>query len=316
MNFFFTAHQHKGTAFIDALQSHGAKRVRRVEQADFVLVDFLYSGVFSGVNGRGKLRDEVIAAQKLSKPIFLYPHSYSAALPYDLEHRPIESRAFFVPAPGFAEVLQRISYPSRPVEVGWTYSDVSPFEPYTGEKPKVLFAPLHPVGGGLPDCEREINAHAFELLVKAKEAGEIESLLVRFYGDLAANGLRQVKGVQYHPALLNGSTKEIEAADVIVSAGTHAYMSVALGKPTLMLGQDIRPHNSPRGGGMLSWVKNWELYRELVSFPYSVEMTSSLDDLLATLATAATLAPAKWKENHIGRPFDPTRFTLQLEELL
>lgn len=314
--FFFKTHQHKGEAFLHALLRNGYERTRRTEKAGFVFLDFLFSGLFSGSGGRGNLRPEAKIAFEQKIPIFLYPHSFSAALPYDLEDERLPTKAFFVPSKGFAEILARLQYPSPAEIVGWSYSDVLPFQPFIGTKPRILFAPLHPVGGELVECEREINLRAFHLLIEALEQNKLGSLTVRYYDNLETNGLYRHPRVDYVPALLNGSTGDLAKADLVVSAGTFAYMAVAMGKPTILIGQDIRPHNSPRNGGELVWVKNWELYKDLIRFPFSIEIDTQLDGFLSTLMGAGVDEPADWKATHIGEPFSPDLFIRTLKRLL
>lgn len=315
-HFFFKPHQHKGKAFLEALLAAGYRKTRVVAKADFVLLDFLYAGLFSGVHGNGWLRKEAAQAFELRKPIFLYPHFCSPWLPHDLEVDPVAAAAFFVHSPGYAKVLELIGYPTPAEVVGWSYTDVRPFSPFAGEKPRVLFAPLHPVGGTLPQVERDINEHTFRMLVALRQAGELSSLTVRFYGDMATNGLQRRGSVDFRAALLNGSTKEIEEADVVVSSGTYAHMAVALGKPTVMMGQDIRPHNSPRGGGTLQWVRNWELYRDYARYPHSIEMSSTEADALAAIRCAGAEDVDAWRADHIGQQFDRAYFVERLKTYL
>ncbi len=316
--FFFKPHQHKGKAFLEALIVAGYRKTRIVSKADLVLLDFLYAGLFSGVHGNGWLRKEAALALELGKPIFLYPHFCSPWLPHDLEVDPVAAAAFFVHSPGYAKVLERIGYPTPAEVVGWSYTDVRPFSPFAGEKPRVLFAPLHPVGGTLPQVERDINEHTFRMLAALRQAGELSSLTVRFYGDMATNGLQRQRDVDFRSALLNGSTKDIEEADVVISSGTYAHMAVALGKPTVMMGQDIRPHNSPRGGGTLQWVRNWELYRDYARYPHSIEMSTDPSVVTETIRRACeSSAPVEaWKADHIGQPFDPAHFVARMESYL
>ncbi|MBX3046991.1 MAG: hypothetical protein KF698_08355 [Anaerolineales bacterium] len=316
--FFFKPHQHKGKAFLEALMAASYKKTRIVAKADFVLLDFLYSGLFSGVHGSGRLRREAALAIELGKPIFLYPHWCSPWLPHDLEVDPVACAAFFVHSAGYAKVLEMIGYPTPTEVVGWSYTDVRPFSPFAGEKPRVLFAPLHPVGGTLPQVERDINEHTFRTLVSLRQAGELASLTVRFYGDMGTNGIQRHQEVHYRQALLSGTTKDMDEADVVVSSGTYAHMAVALGKPTVMMGQDIRPHNSPRGGGQLAWVRNWELYRDFTRYPHSIEMGTSPSVAAATIRRACetNAAVEEWKASHIGEPFDPAYFVQRLESYL
>ncbi|MBX3004571.1 MAG: hypothetical protein KF821_01940 [Anaerolineales bacterium] len=281
-------------------------------------MDFLYAGLFSGLNGNGMLRKEAAYAVEHGKPVFLYPHFCSPWLPHDLEVEPLAAAAFFCHSAGYAKVLEMIGYPTPTEVVGWSYSDVRPFAPFVGHKPRVLFAPLHPVGGTLPQVEREINEHVFRTLVALRTAGALAKLTVRFYGSLATNGLHRHSDVNYQEALLTGRTDDMERADVVVSAGTYAHMAVALGKPTVMMGQDIRPHNTPRGGGQMAWVRNWELYRDFARFPHSIEMSTGSSVAAETIKRACegTASVEDWKANHIGHQFNPQHFISRLEAYL
>ncbi len=300
-----------------ALKKDGRYRTQSVERAEFVLLDFLYQGLFSGVSS-DRLRPEAEAGFAKEKPVFLYPHSFSPVLPYDLEsgRPPRDVDAFFVPSEGFAEVLRLINYPTQAIEVvGWSYSDIKPFRP-AGEKPNVVFAPLHPTNRSLPECEVEINKAAYKLLLQMLQAGEIASLTVRHYKTLEMNGLWEAPNVHYVNCLLNGSMSDAERSDVVVSAGTYAYMAVALGIPTVMMGQDICPHNSPQSDGELIYVLNWEAYRDFLRFPWSFETSTSLNDAVNVLRQASAEEPASWKRTFIGTPFDSQLFMERLEAQL
>src|SRR3954447_19227630 len=81
--------------------------------------------------------------------IILYPHGGgSPDLSYDGLWEPDPRvTANLVMAPGHAEVLRRLGYPSPVRVVGWTYGDLKAFQPRQDVK-RVLFAPIHPVGEG------------------------------------------------------------------------------------------------------------------------------------------------------------------------
>ena len=280
-------------------------------------MDFEWRGVFAG--NEQYLRKQILEAEAARIPVFLYPHSVRPNIPFDLVDEQYEgTRALFTIAEGHKEVLKRIGYPC-PVEVtGWTYTDIKPFKPREVKKGKigVLFAPIHPVGTGfLPDDERELNAKTYNLLLGLMDK---INLMVRHIQPLQYNGLWEDTRVKFKQASLNGSTEDMDRAEVVIGAFTYAHMAVALGHPLIMLGEGIRPHNTPRKDGKLIYAMNWEKYRDYMRYPFEIESCATSADLMDLIlaATWKNDAVDDWKRRFIGKPFDAQRFVKTLESYL
>jgi hypothetical protein len=313
MNYCVIEHQNKAKAFVEALRRAGHRGHRRLENAKFLLIDHEWKGLFAG--HEIEWREPIIKAGEMGIPIFVYPHSARPNIPYDLTDKYYPINTQFVFSEGHREVLERIGYP-YPVEViGWTYTDIKPFERKNiGGKANVLFAPIHPVGNvWLSSDESELNGKVFRWLLEL--LGEI-NLTVRYIGKLDKNGLWVDQRVKYHKAIPDGSTTDIERADVVIGAFTLAYMTVALGKPLVMLGEGGRPHNSPRSTGKLIYARNWEKYKDFIHYPFNVEECRNKNDFLFTLSDAmqGSWAAEYWKKNFIGEPFDSKKFVGVINE--
>lgn len=316
MNVCVVEHQHKAQPYINALLNARHHIKRRTVNAECLLIDHEWSGLFAGY--RYTWRPQIIEAEKMGIPVFIYPHSVRPNIPFDLtdDFYPRTS-ALFTIAKGHKEILNRLDYPC-PVEVtGWAYTEIHPFrqqEPQ--DKIRVLFAPIHPVGNGyLPDVDRELNTKCFQLLLGLLD--DI-SLTVRHIQSLEKNGIWFDERVNYTTGHLDGSTREMERANVIIGAFTYAYMSVALGHPLIMIGEGVLPHNSPRKDGKMLWARNWDKYKDYLRFPFNVEDCHNSNDLLRMMKESLYENPLveNWKEHFIGDPFDGKKFVKTLESYL
>lgn len=317
MYFFIKAHQHKAHAYMMALRRYGYRQTQSVRKSKFVLMDHEWRGLFSGVEY--EFRGPIKQAEIYNVPVFIYPHSVRPNIPFDLtDDYYRNTRALITIAEGHKEILRRLKYP-YPVEVmGWTYTDIIPFKPreVTKGKIRVLFAPIHPVGTGfLPDDERELNAKTYSLLLGLMDKIH---LTVRHVQPLEHNNLWLDTRVKYTQGSLNGTTEDMEKADVIIGAFTYAHMAVALGNPLIMLGEGIRPHNTPRKNGLLIYGKQWEKYRDYLRYPFNIEDCQTSDDLLnyINISMQKNYAVEDWKERFIGKPFDDEYFVKKLESYL
>jgi hypothetical protein len=118
--------------------------------------------------------------------------------------------------------------------------------------------------------------------------------------------------VRYLQGRPDGSHREIDWADLTIAHQTHAYIAIARGKPTIMLGDRQRPSsgNTPE---CLKYVAHWEAYRDYLAYPYDVA-----DGDLPGQIAEASFTDAKireWRERFIGQPFDGEAFIKQIERL-
>lgn len=314
MNICVVEHQHKAQPYNNALLSARHHIKRRPINAECLLIDHEWSGLFAGLP-EVKWRKQILEAEQKGMPIFIYPHSVRPNIPHDLTDEYYPARALFTIAEGHREVLRRIGYPN-PIEViGWPYTEIKSFrQRESNGKIRVLFAPIHPVGNGyLPDAERELNAKTYKKLLSLTDKID---LTVRHVQPLESNGLWFDERANIIRGAMDGSTKQMNSADVIIGAFTFAYMAVALGHPLVMMGEGIKPHNSPRGSGKLIYAKHWNKYKGYMKFPFNVEDCSRKTDLLDALKQAMQEPPDEWKERFIGQPFDGRRFVKTLEGYL
>lgn len=254
-------------------------------------------------------------AHEAGKPVFMIPHSARPNVMADTHPAWPHTRALFTIAEGHKEVMQVLNYPC-PIEIsGWTYSDIRDFVPIKprGEI-KVLFAPIHPNQNGfLSDEDKQLNARVFRLLMDTPNI----DITVRHIKSLELNGLWHEDSVNYVDGKPDGTTTEIEQADVIIGSYTLAHISVALGKPLIMMAEQMRPHvgNTP---GQVFYSDNWEKYREIMRYPFEVEDCSDGTDLLEMMSAvmAGQKSVENWKTRFIGEKFVPQKFVEQVERYL
>lgn len=307
--FYLKEHQHKGVAFVAALSAAGHWRTHRRMAADIIFFDHDI-----GPRGLG-WRQGLEQAYEAKIPVFIIPHSARPNVMADT-HKPWpHTRALFTIAEGHKEVLKALNYPC-PIELcGWSYSEIRPFVPVKpDEEIKVLFAPIHPNANGYLSLEdKQTNAKVFGLLMKTPGI----DVTVRHIHDLEKNGLWYEDSVNYVKGQPDGTTKEIEAADVVIGSYTLAHITVALGKPLIMMAEQMRPHvgNTP---GLIFYSQNWEIYREIMRYPFEIENCADSEDVLEMMdaVMAGNRNVENWKERFIGWPFDGDEFVSKVESYL
>ena len=313
--YFLIQHQDKPVPYMKALMRCGYRRILSLKAADFLLIDFTISGLFSG--GEIKIRPPVEQAVNLGIPIFLYPHSVRPNIPFDLGYREQNINALFTIAEGHKEVLRRIGVDFDVEVCGWPYSKIKPFMPAERKGLKILFAPIHPVGRKwLPDMDKELNKITYEMLGQLKDV----SVSVRHISDLTYNGIENKNEAFRHYTSLPrlGSHRDISEADLIIGGFSLAYLAIALGKPVIMLGEGVVPHNTPRGEGMLILAEHWDKYKDYMHYPYNIEEISSiaeLDDMIER-AIKPSSDYEEWRKRFIGEPFNGDYFVKKLEGYL
>lgn len=318
MHFVCKTHQHKARAYINALRRAGYHQTYNVKKAVFLLIDHEWRGLLSGIDNY-EYRGQVKIADENNIPVFIYPHSVRPNIPFDLtdDFYP-KTRALITIAEGHKEILRRLNYPF-PVEVcGWCYTEIKPFTEVIvkNRKINVLFAPMHPVGTGyLPDIDRELNSQTYATLLDLVNFGAI-NLSVRYTHKLDANGLWEDYRIKFIPAALNGSVEDMKYADVVVSAFTYAHMAVALGKPVIMVGEGVVPHNSPQRNGKLIYAKNWDLYKDYLRYPFNAEDVIGSHIAMSEMIKESlhkNKGVLDWKERFIGKPFDEDYFVKMIQ---
>lgn len=302
--FMLRSHQGKERAYVDALRHAGyvASINDRRAGVKFALYD---------MDG-GKRTDKLEQYHRRGLPIFLYPHAARPQIIWDgiWDVWP-NSKCNFVPGPGHKEVMERYGYP-LPIEVcGWTYCETKPFQP-VGQPKRILFGPIHPsVSGWICDEDKEANQRTFKvLLAYCREIGA--SLTVRHIQSLERNGLQRVAGVTYVLGKPDLAIREIDMADVVVGHQTFAYLSVARGKPTLMMREDLPPHTVSHGQTV--YAASWEKYADIMAYPLDILAGTPAD--VIRQACQGDPAAAAWRERFIGVPWEPKKFVEKLESYL
>lgn len=306
MKFYFYQHQNKSAALIDALRRAGWVSTGPA-QAKVIFTD----------TDHGPMYAPLKQYHQRGKAVFLYPHAARPNLFVDMTEGYNGFKhlsAHFVTAKGHREILQRIDYP-HPIEViGWYLCPILPFQPREDFR-KVLFAPIHPNSdGSLSDIDKTLNANTFRRLLPLAESGAID-LTVRYLRGLGSNGLWPVDYVHYIQGKPDQSYQDIDAADVVISHQTFAYIAIARGKPTLMMGENITPRFSSPVKGKWQSAKSFEKYREILQYPLDILAES---DTLALLrkSVRSDAEIVDWKKRMIGNPFNPNEFVTKVKKYL
>ena len=298
-------HQNKSLAYREALAKAGYFFVDRflVQGLRFILADADWR--------EDMMRD----AAELDTPVFLYPHAARPMVQYDgcVEPKPV--RCMFTQAPEGKRIMGKIGYP-YPVEVsGWAFSEVRPFAP-VDEIGRILFAPIHPNANGyLNKVDKELNRRTYQRLFDYCGKYDIE-LSIRYIGTADQCGLGDVPAgdfVEWHKGKKNNTTYDMETADVVVAHQTFAYISVALGIPTVMMGEDVPPRTGNTDAGFC-YVKHWDDYKAELMYPLDV-LNGAAEDVIGE-ACVGSSAVEDWKSRLIGEPFDGPAFVKTLEAYL
>ena len=303
----YYGHQNKGDVFVRALQEHGWEQTSDLHHARFILTDI-------DVNMRS---ERVEKMHDLGGKTFVYPHAARPDLLPDMpgyEESPFTT-AHFVVNEHHAEVMRLYGYSHPTPSVGWYFTDLKPFEKKRRCR-HVLFAPIHcSPNGWLSGIDRTINEQTYDILLKLACANKIQ-LTVRYLYSLPMTGLPTPSPkVTYIKGSPNLSMREALAADVVVAHQTYAYNAVALGVPTVMMGEQHTPR-LVLADGRHTEVKSWDKYEHLLMFPYDILAT---DDPLGLLdeAVQSDEKIAGWRERLIGtKPFDKAEFVKTLESYL
>ena len=299
-------HQNKENAFKAALLARGWHETQ-YQHSQFVR--------FGLLDGDWRLAQ---IGQMDGKPWFLYPHAARPMVQYDgcVEPRK-DCRAMFVSAPAGVYLMDKIGYPCEVIEVGWSLCPIRPFRKKDGAR-NICFAPIHPNGNTyLADVDKRLNLETYRRLVKYAEANG-STVTVRYCRDINDNGLGEAMAeadphVIWKQAFPDGSTDDIRQADLVVGHQTFAYMAVALGVPTVMIGEDVPPRSGSSDEGFC-YVTHWDAYRVYMMFPLDILQCDT--ENVIQRACEGSDAVEDWKSRFIGRPFDADRLVDAIEERL
>lgn len=288
---YFYDHQGKGAEYIKALQLAGF-RFAGPSNASVIMMDY-------NTPARIKLLHSRLASGRAR--LFIYPHAACPNVGWDgLIEQSRHVSGIFVSAKGHIEILRKIGVQNNITVAGWSYCQQSQFAPNPNPA-RILFAPIHPSKRGfLSSVDAKLNKAAFQRLTALKSHFEIT---VRHVGTLESNYLPRIGDIRYTQAQtdLYSSSAQIAENDVIVGRGTIAYMAVAMGKPTVMIGENVPPRN---GSEMdLKYVSNFELYKDLFSYPLDILTENDTMGLILRSAISDSEI-ADWRDRMIGNPFD------------
>ena len=242
--------------------------------------------------------------------VMLYQHGAFPVLVWDGLH-PASDRvtAYLVQNEGTRQVGEMYNLPHKQHVIGWHYCPMLPYIEPTEFPKRILFAPWHPLQSGFvhPDRQRK-NAQMFEELLKLDGV----QLIVRMIGSDVMNGIPQDEpGVEYIFARPDNSYADIDAADLVVSpVGTFPLLALARGKPTVMYGMDLRPHDGDRETNV-KYVHTWPKYREYMHYPYHWP-----DRGLAELIEMTRICPAWYIHTFVGDPLDGEKFVDLFENIV
>lgn len=313
-SFYFREHMHKGKVYVKALKKRGFRHIKNFNNKTLPKIDAIFLDHDINATGSGR-RTEVYKAYEYDIPLFIYPHSARPNIMYDLWRPWPFVDCCFVISTGHKRVLRKVGYPCPIQMTGWTYCDIKSFKPVKPKgKIKVLFAPIHPIGNGyLHEMDRKLNLKAFRTLLQTPGI----DLYVRYLGRIEENGLFFSPKARYQNGLPDGSTKEIKQADVVIGSYTFAYLAAALGKPLVMMGEEMTPH-----AGNHLWTafsSQWNKYKEYMRYPFNLEAVidqpeKALNMFEQTMQYQPTVE--RWKKKFIGQPFNSDRFVDLVEKYI
>ena len=311
-SFFIYEHQGKGLRYSEALECAGYRKTSKINDPDLACA--LYDYDFGGASSSRYPGLEYL--HKHDVPVLVYPHSARPMVQYDgmYSYWP-HTKTMITIGPGHRKVMEAIGY-EKPVEVcGWAMCDQLPWKTVAvGKKPlKILFGPIHPnENGWLHPVDKAQNALVFQKLLDTPGI----QLTVRHIKRLDLGGLWSAPGVKYVLANPNGSTNEIDKADLVVGHQTFAWLAVARGKPLIMFGDKLIPHSGNRLQGF-RWAKNYEAYREIMRYPLEVETDQNGNYMREQIDQAISQdVGAEWRKQFIGNQLDFIEFVTVIQKYL
>jgi hypothetical protein len=300
MRFQVNDYQNKATMLRKAMTDAGHEIVGAYPDILFIDVDFPVSHYPAMIE----------KAYSEGGKIVLYSHGAPVITAWDGVYEPSDYVfSYLAQSPGQKAVMEMYGYPYPIDVIGWHYCQLKKFKPVK-QVQNILFAPWHPHSNGwmIPEG-KALNSAVFTRLLETPY-----HMTVRHVRALDSNGLWQAPGVEYAQSdmTIGSSIKAIDAADLVVTNyGTLASLAVARGKPLVVFGQDVCPHDgySP---STLRYVRSWELYREYMRYPYDI---SALKPKAAVnlLEYAAVHEAADWRSKFIGSQFDAGGFVKLME---
>jgi len=295
-------HQTKSEALRRALAQAGHELVK--SWPDVLLIDF-----DAPVAHYAKTIEQ---AYSEGAKVLLYSHGAPVITAWDGVWEPSDNiTAYLAQSPGQKAVMEAYNYPHPVHVIGWHFCRLKKFAP-AKKIENILFAPWHPHSNGwmIPQG-KALNADIFRRLAEMPY-----HLTVRHVRAPHQNGFEQLDGIEYQPSdmTIDGAVRAIDAADlVITSPGTLAALAVARGKPLVMYGQDICPHDGYSAETLL-YVNHWDQYKHLMRYPYDISETKP-KATQNIIEYAAQREAEMWRARFIGEPMSNAAFVRLVEEL-
>lgn len=302
MNFYVCGHQHKGQPYAKALREAGHHL--RPGNPDVALFDRDWY-MHNNQKPRGIVSDYI----RKGAVIMIYPHSplppwwYDGLVPLQ-EH----VRCVFVIGEAQKRAMQIIAPHARVKTTGWAWCEQKEFQ-QPPEVKRILFAPIHPSGRALRPEGMEANKRIYADLKDIMRITDIQ-VTVRYMGDLRTQGLRRFKCFDWIEGQPDGSTAEIDNADLVIAEGTFMYLAVARGKPTIGINQHL-PIRANKHADIFT-PHNWEKYGPDLAYPINYGDA----DILNLIDKAVSGEQTFWRQQHIGKQLDPFKFSADVEKAL
>lgn len=290
-----------------ALMYAGYKKTDDPRRADFLLYDLEQESYLPVINH----------FLESGKPIFVYPHSANSWYFWDGFHKERPVSCNFVFTEKIKNAMVSYGYKSRIEACGFPFSDVR--SPAPMRKKTLLFAPMHTMGVEGEDflqapANFELNRKTLERAIQLSPL--FDSVTVRYGKSFEASGMYDphISNVYFEKAILRNRSgiRSIEQHGMVIAAGTLAYISVAMGKPTIFYNQW---NETPREGN--ATVKSYEMYQQFLDYP--IQLTDRSDMSVVCFGMRYSCADKlvrQWKDSNIGSAFDDDRFISVIREFV
>lgn len=297
MRFYVYPYQHKSEPYRRALVDAG--HIEDTANPDVIFVDRDWY-----MHNHNQPRPEVL--RHPGAAVMVYPHSALPPWWYDglIKIQPYV-RCIFVIGEGQRRAMNVIAPFARVETTGWAWSELVPFEPRTIRR--ILFAPIHPAGGQLRPEAKRANAEIIEDLTRLSGRYEI---VVRYVGNRFRQGLRRNPRFEMVQGATDGSTADIDNADLVIAEGTMMYLAVARGKPVIGINQHV-PVRANKHSDIYTPQK-WDLYGPHIGYPINYG-DAPLSELIQR---AASEEQKQWRQDFIGDAMNPCEFAAKVERLM
>jgi hypothetical protein len=296
MKFYVYPYQHKGEPYRAALEESG--HIEDNINPDIILID------------RDQLANEKLPREEVIKypnaVVTVYPHSPLPPWWYDgLVQLRDYVKCVFVIGEGQKRAMKIIAPHARVETTGWAWSELRPFQD-VGSVKNIFFAPIHPAGGRLRPEAIDANAAITKDLVRLAEHGY--DVTIRYMGSRFRQGIRRCDKIKFVQGVADGSTKEIDEADLVIAEGTMMYLSIARGKPTIGINQHLPTRGNKHSDQP---PHNWSKYGDGIAYPINYG-SAPIEDLMRR---AASFECKEWRRDFIGDKLIPQEFAAKVERI-